>query len=335
MSGRVSFMWLEITGRCQLECRHCYAESGPSGTHGSMTTADWARVIDEAAELGVGMVQFIGGEPTLHPGLPELVDHALEAGLEVEVFSNLVHVSPALWECFARPGVRLACSYYSDLPTEHAAVTGRAGSHARTRANIVEALARSIPLRVGVIDLGGGQRADEAVAELQALGVAEVGYDRLRQVGRGARDQRPSMDQLCGHCAADVLAIAPDGTVWPCVFSRWLPVGNARTAPLSAILAGRAVGDVRAALTRHFTGRRDDCGPDCEPNCRPHCGPCQPRCHPGCHPNCNPACQPNCSPGCSPTCNPIKCNPRGCWPPFGQAIQDQPQDTGAAGATGR
>ncbi|HEY3514514.1 MAG TPA: hypothetical protein VGL36_35370 [Kribbella sp.] len=45
-------------------------------------------------ELGV---QFIGGEPTLHPASPELLRRALAAGLEVEVFSNLVHVTPALW----------------------------------------------------------------------------------------------------------------------------------------------------------------------------------------------------------------------------------------------
>lgn len=28
------FLWLEITGRCQLACAHCYADSGPTGTHG-------------------------------------------------------------------------------------------------------------------------------------------------------------------------------------------------------------------------------------------------------------------------------------------------------------
>ncbi|MCU1287698.1 MAG: hypothetical protein JWO13_4048, partial [Acidobacteriales bacterium] len=25
---RLRFLWLEITGRCQLRCRHCYSESG-------------------------------------------------------------------------------------------------------------------------------------------------------------------------------------------------------------------------------------------------------------------------------------------------------------------
>lgn len=82
-TDQLSFLWREITGRCQLTCRHCYADSGPRGTHGSMTGEDWKRVIDEAARLGVGHVQFIGGEPTLHPALPDLVRHARRRGIEV------------------------------------------------------------------------------------------------------------------------------------------------------------------------------------------------------------------------------------------------------------
>jgi MoaA/NifB/PqqE/SkfB family radical SAM enzyme len=35
-----------------------------------MSRSEWCRVIDEAAMLGVQLVQFIGGEPTLHPDLP-------------------------------------------------------------------------------------------------------------------------------------------------------------------------------------------------------------------------------------------------------------------------
>lgn len=99
------------------------------------------------------MVQFIGGEPTLYPELPELVCHAVVAGVQVEVFSNLVHVTRRhCGRCSSGPVCDWPRSYYSDEAAQHAAVTGRAGSHARTRANIVEALRRSIPLRIGVID---------------------------------------------------------------------------------------------------------------------------------------------------------------------------------------
>jgi MoaA/NifB/PqqE/SkfB family radical SAM enzyme len=54
-------IWAEITGNCQLECMHCYADSGPGGSHGKMTAQDWMTVIDDARDIGAGMVQFIGG----------------------------------------------------------------------------------------------------------------------------------------------------------------------------------------------------------------------------------------------------------------------------------
>ncbi|MGH3905498.1 MAG: radical SAM protein [Pseudonocardiaceae bacterium] len=293
----LTFVWLEITGRCQLQCTHCYADSSPQGTHGTMTTANWLRVIDDVAQLDGRMVQFIGGEPTQHRGLPDLVDHALGCGLKVEVFSNLVHVSARLWEVFARPGVRLATSYYSDDADQHEAVTKGGGSHARTKANIIETLRRSIPLRVGLVDIQDGQRVEQARVELEALGVTEIGLDRLRQVGRGTRDQQRSVEQLCGRCTDGVVAISPDGSVWPCVFARWLPVGNINESSLREIVDGANLATTRMRLNQNFAKRK--CGP--ESRCDPSKSDCRPSCPPGYH--CGPKCIPDqCWPGyyCAP-----------------------------------
>ncbi|HXI22127.1 MAG TPA: radical SAM protein [Gemmatimonadales bacterium] len=249
MAG-LTFLWLEITGRCQLKCAHCYADSGPTGTQGSMTTADWRRVIDQAAAIGVRVVQFNGGEPTLHPDLPALVRHALGLGLLVEIFSNLVRVPPGLWELFSLPGVSLATSYYSDDPAEHAAITGRRDSYGRTRANLVEAVRRGVPVRAGVVDLGSGQRWQQAVGELESLGVTDIRTDSVREIGRGAGGSRPCLDQLCGNCAREVLAIGPDGTARPCVFARWkeMAVGNVRRSSLADIMSGTAVAALRRRI---------------------------------------------------------------------------------------
>lgn len=197
----LSFLWLEITGKCQLCCTHCYAESGPHETHGEMADKDWQRVIHDAATLGVRMVQFIGGEPTLHPSLPELVVHALERGLAVEVFSNLVHVSPRLWSVFSLPGVRLATSYYADQAGQHEAITARRGSHLRTMTNIAEAVRRSISLCVGLIDIMDSQRVEQARAQLVRLGVTNISMDRLRRQGSaGTKGRRVStLRRLCSR----------------------------------------------------------------------------------------------------------------------------------------
>lgn len=265
-----TFLWLELTGKCQLECTHCYADSGPSGTHGTMTVTDWQRVVAEGAAMGVRTVQFIGGEPTLHDGLPELITYALDRALAVEVFSNLVHVTPRLWAAFAQPGVTLATSYYSDDPDQHAAITGRP-TYARTRANIAEARRRGIPLRAGVIDLGPGQRVTQARDELVQLGVPSIGRDRLRGIGRGVRGG-VLVSELCGHCGDGVAAVGPDGSVRPCVFARWVSVGNVRDHRLRTIGQGLPV--AREALLRQGMRVGIPAAP-CRPiddgtNCWPH-----------------------------------------------------------------
>ena len=266
---------LEITGKCQLRCVHCYADSSPVGVHGEMAREDWIRVIKEASKYGVHRIQFIGGEPTLHPELPYLIDYALDCGLPVEVFTNLVHVTGDLWKTFSRRGVSLATSYYSDAADQHASITNRM-TYTQTRANIVEALSRSIPVRVGIIGVQDGQRTEQARRELEALGVCEIKVDRMRLLGRGGSAKEADIAELCGHCTQGMMAISSSGDVWPCVFARWMPVGNVRRSTFLEIVTGPRVAEVMNRLTKAFEGLW---GSGCNP--------------PSCHPTTHPAPQPN------------------------------------------
>jgi MoaA/NifB/PqqE/SkfB family radical SAM enzyme len=205
MMNDLRFLWLEITAKCNLFCSHCYAESGPQGElYGDMTYGAWTRVIDEAAGLGCRGVQFIGGEPTMHPRLDDLVDHANHRGFAfIEVFTNATRLGKELLGCFQRGGVHVATSFYSDDPAVHEHVTQGKGSWERTVRGIESVLAAGLPLRVGVIETernrGHGPRAVEF---LKALGVREVRMDRERGVGRGTlillggRGER--YEELCG-----------------------------------------------------------------------------------------------------------------------------------------
>ena len=274
----VTFVALELTGRCGLACGHCFAGSGPAGGHGSMTVRDWERVIGEAAGLGVQAVQFIGGEVTLHPGLCALVRHAVAAGLRAEVFSNLTRVTPAQWDVLSLPGVSLATSWYAADPAVHAQVTGNRGAYARTKANIAEAVRRGIPLRAGMVDVAGREHARAGQAELAALGVTRVSApDRVRRLGRAAGAGTAGggdVSELCGRCGRGMAAVSPDGDVWPCVMSRWLPAGNVLTEGLAGVLAGSRWQAVVAGIPVPRAGGPDDDDDTCKPkqdggDCRP------------------------------------------------------------------
>ncbi len=273
VSDRRPFVALEITGRCQLTCTHCYASSDPKGTHGTMTTAHWVRVLDQAAGFGAPLVQLIGGEPTLHPDLPELVQHALDRHLKVEVYSNLVSVPSALWSVLEQPGVRLATSYYAPTAAGHEAVTRRKHSHDRTLRNIKEARRRGVPIRVGVIQVQADQAVSGAVAEMRAIGVARIHVDQVREIGRGARGEKPGVEQLCGRCADGRLAVSPDGRVWPCVFARWLVIGDIKKESLAEV--DQAAAKVRFELNQSFGRRRTRIyGSGSDGGCEP--SPCTP-----------------------------------------------------------
>ncbi|WP_163554570.1 radical SAM protein, partial [Candidatus Frankia alpina] len=228
-TAMITSLWLDITRFCTLACTHCYNRSGVTGGHGTMTANDWLTVIDDAAAHGVRTVRIIGGEPTSYPALPDLVDRALAVGLDVEIFSNLVHISDQMWTLFERPGVSLATSYYSSVPAEHEQVTGRRGSHARTRANLVEALRRSIPLRGALIDTGTAD-VHAVRADLLGLGVTTLRVDKVRAFGRAAGGDGAGP---CGRCGLGRAAIQPDGTLTPCVMTSDRDGGNVRDTPLA------------------------------------------------------------------------------------------------------
>lgn len=262
-----SFLELEITQFCQLSCAHCYSESGPHGSRGTMTALDWEHVMDQAAALGVDTVQFIGGEPTLDPDLSRLIRYALETGLKVDVYTNLVHITPGLWELFSQPGVSLGFSWYSAEPDKHAEVTGSRASHTRIKANIREALRLGIPLRAGIVEIVDGQGTERAEAELRALGVTNMRVDRARGVGRAANGKEPVVSELCGRCGRGRAAIGIDGQLTPCVLGRFLVAGNVKDTQLGDILGGAAwrtivasVPSVDACVTC-TPADSDDCNP--------------------------------------------------------------------------
>lgn len=307
----LTFMWLEITGKCQLRCIHCYAESSPEGSEGSMTAQDWQRLLDEAAVLGVTQVQFIGGEPTLHPYLPRFIQHGLSNGMAVEVYSNLVSVPPRLWRVFELSGVSLATSYYSAGQREHESITKRNRSYVRTSSNIREAVQRGVPIRVGLVKVTDTQRVATAVEELRSMGVSTISVDGLRQVGRGHRDRGPTVHELCGACLQGKIAVSPDGDVWPCVFARWMKLGNIHIAGLREIYFGTDSRSFYSELTCAFSqraraaasGQPGGCDPDQPGGCDPDSDQTPPG---GCAPTdiCTPDVpKPDCSPDriCKPT----------------------------------
>jgi radical SAM protein with 4Fe4S-binding SPASM domain len=79
-------MDLALTFKCQNDCVHCYA-GGPHETS-ELSAEQWKQVIDRVHDIGVFIVTFTGGEPTLREDLPELLLYAQNKGIVTGLITN-------------------------------------------------------------------------------------------------------------------------------------------------------------------------------------------------------------------------------------------------------
>lgn len=256
---RLDFIWLEITGRCNLECVHCYADSGPARPLSEgMELEDWMGALDEAAGLGCRRVQFIGGEPTLHPGLPRLIEHARAAGYEeVCVYTNGTHFTEAVKAAFVAHGVSLAVSVYGSSGEVHDPITQRRGSFEKTHRAIRWAVEAGLAVRAGVVEMAVNAHDMPGTRRmLEEAGVHAVNVDRLRGLGRGSgeRPGQPKLKELCGRCGSGKVCVSSSGEIYPCVFARFAPLGHVREGGLAAAFAGAPLRRFREALIESHGG---------------------------------------------------------------------------------
>jgi hypothetical protein len=301
-SAELDFLWVELTNRCNLQCVHCYSDSGPhTGAWDRLDRPKYEDVILEARTLGCRRVQFIGGEPTLNPDLPHLIALAAERGFTfIEVFSNLTRLSDDLLDCFRAYGVHVATSVYASDSATHDTITTVNGSFHKTVANIRRLLRAGVPLRAGVIEMAENAGATErTVAFLRSIGVDTIGTDRLRGFGRGCTDDSHDITELCGGCAERILCVGSDGAVSPCIMSKNWSVGSILDTPLADLARSTALSTLRAEIYRAVVlpGKEHPESAEilatCDPKiCTPY-GTCSPKWGPGpCEPNgCNP-CRP-------------------------------------------
>lgn len=87
-SARRPIVVWNITRKCNLQCVHCYNDSGPDKTCNDISTADAKAVIADLAGFGVPSILFSGGEPLLRHDLFELMEYAVGKGLRTVISSN-------------------------------------------------------------------------------------------------------------------------------------------------------------------------------------------------------------------------------------------------------
>ncbi len=196
----------ELTHRCPLRCPYCSNPTALDGRADEMTTAEWKRVLSQAAAMGVIHVHLSGGEPASRRDLVELVAHCASLGLYSNLITSGVGVTEALVKRLADAGLDHAQLSIQDTTAASAdKIAGYEGAFARKQAVAGWVTAAGLPLTVNaVIHRANAERVGDLVRMAVELGARRVEIAHTQYYGWAL----PNRDALMPTRAQTERAIA-------------------------------------------------------------------------------------------------------------------------------
>ncbi len=92
-AGKYPALQVHPGRRCNLQCLHCYSDSGPAVSE-QLDIAVLRKVVADAAMIGYTVMSVSGGEPLLYPALGELLRVSHAAGLVTTITTNGMLLDP-------------------------------------------------------------------------------------------------------------------------------------------------------------------------------------------------------------------------------------------------
>jgi len=144
--------FLEITARCNNDCRHCYINlpaGDPEARRNELSVAEIEDIAGQAVALGTLWCLISGGEPLLRRDFPDIYLALKRRGLLLSVFTNACLVDRDHVALFKKyPPRDVEVTVYGVTAETYERVTRRAGSYAAFRRGLDLLLSNGIKVRL-------------------------------------------------------------------------------------------------------------------------------------------------------------------------------------------
>ncbi len=177
-------IFMEITDKCNLNCKHCYGGfANKNNNFIDVETID--TIINEATKLGVYEFDITGGEPLLYSNLEKVLSKLYDAGMLVSIFTNLTVFNDTHFEIFNKYCVKkIITSIDSCYKNIHDDFRGCNGCFDKTMKNIKKLKKSKIELSINtMIGNHNIDYIDEMVTFLKSLKLPFV-LDVITNEGR-------------------------------------------------------------------------------------------------------------------------------------------------------
>ena len=123
---------IELTYKCNLRCKHCFAISHAQ-TVPELTTNEVLSLLDDLHMNNVFRLVFTGGEVFLRDDFLEILKYAISKRFLIDIYSNATLLNDNLIREIANCKIRsFHTSIYSHIPEKHDLITGKKASFGKT-----------------------------------------------------------------------------------------------------------------------------------------------------------------------------------------------------------
>jgi radical SAM protein with 4Fe4S-binding SPASM domain len=105
-------IWLEVTSRCNLKCRHCFVSATSLGEPPAdeFSTDQMLSLLNELKRQNVLCIVFTGGEPFVRSDFIRILEHATQLGFVIAVVSNGLRLTESLVKRIPKGDIRITIS---------------------------------------------------------------------------------------------------------------------------------------------------------------------------------------------------------------------------------
>jgi radical SAM protein with 4Fe4S-binding SPASM domain len=176
----------DFTHKCNLNCKHCYSDSGKT-REAELSTQEAKAVVDQLAEAGVTALAFSGGEPLTRADFFEVAAHAVKQGLYVSVATNGTLITREMARKLKQASINyVEISIDGATAATHDAFRGVPGAFDKTVAGLRNCVAEDLCACIATTATKSNLAEMPAIIDLaEEIGAERFTYFNFIPTGRG------------------------------------------------------------------------------------------------------------------------------------------------------
>jgi radical SAM protein with 4Fe4S-binding SPASM domain len=195
---------LEITARCNMNCRHCYINLPASSSQAKaqeLSVKEILAIARQAVDMGSVWCLITGGEPLLREDFTDIYMGLKCLGLLVSVFTNATLINDEYVSLFKKyPPRDIEVTVYGVTPKTYEAVTCRKGSFGNFMRGLEKLKAGGINIRLKAMAIKSNLHEQQVIAEFSLAWTKDYyRFDpqlHLRFDGDAARNKKIRTERL-------------------------------------------------------------------------------------------------------------------------------------------